>query len=68
MECNRLACERHCCQSELGLAHDGSDTGKVCLLQDLRVGDLVLPADVEKVSEASEMKLVLSVTFWGLGT
>ena len=30
--------------SRLGLAHDGNDAGKVCLVQDLRVGDFVLPA------------------------
>ena len=46
------------CPSQLGLAHDGNDAGKVCLPQDLRVGDFVLPADVEKVSEASEMEVV----------
>ena len=42
--------------------------GKVCLLQELRVGDLVLPADVQRVSEASEMKVLLSVTLLILGT
>ena len=31
--------------SQLGLVHDGDDARKVCLLQELRVEDLVLPAD-----------------------
>ena len=46
------------CPSQLDLAHDGNDARKVCLLQDLRAEGLVLPADVEKVSEASEMEVV----------
>ena len=49
------------CPSHLGLARDANDAGKVCLLQNLRVRDRVLPADVEKVSEASEMELVKMV-------
>lgn len=46
------------CPSQLSLPHDGNEAENVCLLQDLRVGSLVLSADVEKVSEASEMGLV----------
>ena len=44
--------------SLLSLAHDGNDVAsKVCLLQDLLVGDFVLPADVEKITEAPEMEV-----------
>ena len=30
----------------------------VCPLQDLRVGDFVLPADVEEVAETPEMEMI----------
>ena len=46
------------CPSQLSLAHGGDDAREVCLSQDLRVGDFVLPADVEKIAEASEMQMV----------
>lgn len=68
LECDRLAWERHGCSFQLDLAHDGNDAEKVCLLQDQDVGHLVLPANVEKVPEASEMDVVLSLTFLILGT
>ena len=45
-------------QYQLVFAHVGNDAGKVCLLQDLRVGCFVLPADVEKVSDKSESEVV----------
>ena len=45
--------------SHLGLAHDGNDVGKVCLPLDLHARDFVLPADVEKVSEVSEIEVVM---------
>ena len=32
--------------------------GRFCVLQELRVGDFVLPADAEKITEASEMEVV----------
>ena len=51
------------CASQLGHAPDGNDAGKVCLLQDLRVGDFVLPVDVEKVSEAAEMSSICGPGF-----
>ena len=51
------------CASQLGLAHDDNDAGKVCLLQDLRVGDFVLPVDEEKVSESSEMSSICGPGF-----
>lgn len=54
------------CPSRLGLAHDGYDAREVCLLQDLRVGYFVLPADVGKGSEASEVEVVK--LFFGLNT
>ena len=44
--------------SQLSLAHDGNDARKVCLLQDPCVRDFVQPADVEKITEASEMEVV----------
>ena len=43
------------CRSQLGLARDGGDAGEVCLLQNLCIGDFVLPADAK---EASEMEVV----------
>ena len=46
------------CPSQLGLAHDGDGTGKVCLLQDFCVRDFVLPANVENVSEVPQMKVI----------
>ena len=46
------------CPSQLSLAHGGGDARKFCLFQDLRVGDFVLPADVEKIAEASEVEMV----------
>ena len=42
--------------SQLSLAHDGNDSRKVCLLQDPRARDFVQLADVEKITEASEME------------
>jgi len=48
--------------SQLSLATDGNDAQKVCLLQDLCVGDFVLPMDVEKITEASEMEVVSSLS------
>ena len=44
--------------SRLGRARDGGDAGEVCLLQNLYIGDFVLPADVKKVAEASEVEVV----------
>lgn len=44
--------------SQLSLANDANDARNVCLLQDLHVGDFILPADVEKITEAYEMELV----------
>ena len=38
--------------------HDGNVAGNVCLIQDLRVEDLFLPADTEKVSKASEIDVI----------
>ena len=46
------------CPTQLSLAHGGDDAREVCLFQDLRVGDFVLPADVEKIAEASEVEMV----------
>ena len=46
------------CPSQLGLVHGGDGTWDVCTLQDLRVGDFVLPADVKKVTETSEMEVI----------
>ena len=46
------------CPSQLSLAHGGGDAREVCLFQDLCVGDFVLPADVEKIAEASEVEMV----------
>ena len=46
------------CLSLLGLARDGGDAGEVCPLQNLSIGDFVLPADVKEVAEASEMEVV----------
>ena len=42
----------------LSFAHDGNDAGEVRSLQNLGVGDLVLPTDVENVAQTSEMKLL----------
>ena len=44
--------------SQVRLAHDGNDARKVCLLQDLVIGDFFLPADVEKITEASQIEVV----------
>ena len=44
--------------SKLSLARNGGDAGEVCPLQNLCIGDFVLPADVKKVAEASEMEVV----------
>ena len=41
--------------SQLSLAHGGGDARGVCLFQDHRVGDFVLPVDVEKIAEALEV-------------
>ena len=38
--------------------HDGNDAGNASLIQDLRIGDLFLPADTEKVSKASEIDVI----------
>ena len=38
--------------------HGGDDAREVCLFQDLRVGDFVLSADVEKIAEATEVEMV----------
>jgi len=46
------------CPSQLGLVHDSDGTREVCLLQDFCVRDFVLPANVENVSEALQMKRV----------
>ena len=46
------------CPSPLGHGRDSNDAGKVCLPQDFRLGDLLLPVDVEMVLEASEMEVV----------
>ena len=46
------------CPAHLCLAHDGDDTGQFSLFQDLCVRDLVLPPDVEQVSEAAKMELL----------
>ena len=46
------------CPSRLGLARDDGDPGEVCPLQNLSIGDFVLPADVMEVVEASEMEVV----------
>ena len=46
------------CPSQLSLVHGGDDAREVCLFQDFRVGDFVLPADVEKIAEASEVEMV----------
>ena len=43
------------CPFQLGLVRDGGDTGEVCLLQNLCIGDFVRPADAK---EASEMEVV----------
>ena len=48
------------CPSQLRLAHGGGDARGACLFQDLRVGYFVLPADVEKIAEESEVELVQS--------
>ena len=41
------------CPSDLGLAHKGNDAGHVGFLQNLSVGDFVLPSGVEECPEAS---------------
>ncbi len=46
------------CSSQLGLACDGSDAGETCPLQNLCVGNFVLPTNVQKAAEASEMEVV----------
>ena len=46
------------CPSRLDLARDGGDAGEVCPLQNLCIGDFVLPADMKEVTEASEMEVV----------
>ena len=46
------------CPSQLGLVHGGDGAWDICLLQNLRVGDLVLPADVEEAAETPEMEVV----------
>lgn len=46
------------CPSLLGLARDGGDAEEICPLQNLCIGDFVLPADVKEVAEASEMAVV----------
>ena len=46
------------CPSQLGLVRDGGDAGEVCQLQNLCIGDFVLPADVMEVAKASEMEVV----------
>ena len=42
------------CPSQLGLVCDGCDAGEVCLLQNLCIGDFVLPADVTEVVKKSK--------------
>ena len=46
------------CPSRLGLARDGGDAGEVCPLQNLCIGEFVLPADVKEVAEAYEIEVV----------
>ena len=46
------------CPSQLGLACDGSDTGDTYLLQNLYVGNVVLPTNVQKAADAFEMEMV----------
>ena len=41
------------CSSYLGLAHEVNDAGHVGFLQNVCVGDFVLPADVEECPESS---------------
>ncbi len=42
----------------LSFTHDGNDVGEVRSLQNLGVRNLVLPADVENVTETREMELL----------
>ncbi len=44
--------------SQLGLACDGSDAGETCPLQNLCVENFVLPTNVQKAAEASDVKVV----------
>ena len=46
------------CPSQLGIACDCSDAGETCPLQNLCVGNFVLPMNVQKAVEASEMEVV----------
>ena len=46
------------CPSQLILAHGGGDAREVCLFKDLRARDFVLPGDVEKIVEESEVEMV----------
>ncbi len=46
------------CPSQMGLACDGTDGGETCPLQNLCVGNFVLPTNVQKAAEASEMEVV----------
>ena len=46
------------CPSQLSLARGGDDAREVCLSQNLRIGDFVLPVDVQKIAEASEVEMV----------
>ena len=46
------------CPPELGFADYGGDGLELRLLQDFCVGNSVLPADVEKIAEASEVEAV----------
>ena len=53
--CGHPACGRRGHPSQLSLAQGGGDARGVCLFQDHRVGDFVLPVDVEKIAEALEL-------------
>lgn len=43
------------CPADLGLAHDGDDSGGVCSLEDFCAWDFILPADVEEFLKTADM-------------
>ena len=58
MGCGHHVCGRGGLPISVEPWHGGGDAREVCLFQDLRARDFVLPGDVEKIVEASEVEMV----------